>query len=154
MAPLPWLCPLDAPYNAVGNSVYGVGGGADDTAAILACVADCIANNKIMYLPGGYFFRITQDIARTATAAGFQRGLSIFGDGMLDGGLVADYNGNAATGAVLRFDTNAGGKYTVDTDLSHFNISKVPGRTGLNGIQFTAAWDVSIDRVKIDGMSG
>lgn len=154
MASLPWLCPLDAPYNAVGNSVYGLGGGADDTAAILACVADCIANKKKMYLPGGHFFRITQDIARTATAVGYQRGLSIFGDGMMDGGIVADYNGDSVKGAVLRYDTSVIGGYTVESELSNFSISKGAGRTGLNGIQLTAAWLVSIDRVKVDGLSG
>ena len=155
MAPLPWLCPLDAPYNAVGNSAYAVGGGADDTTAVLACIADCVTNKKKLYLPGGYFFRVTQDIARTANLAGIQRGLSIFGDGMLDGGFVADYNGDATNGAILKYDTSGGtGRYTVDSELSHFNISQVPGRTGLNGIQLTGAWDVSIDRVKVDSVSG
>jgi hypothetical protein len=28
------------------------------------------------------------------------------------------------------------------------------GRTGLNGVQLTAAWDLSMDRVKVYGMSG
>lgn len=153
MAPLPWLCPLDPPYNAVGDSVYGVGGGADDTIPLQNCSADCLTQKKKLYL-GDRFFRTTADLYRTASITGFQRGLSIFGDGMDACGIVADYNGDAVRGAVLRYDTSGIGKYTRESEISHFSISQVPGRTGLNGIQLTAAWLFHSDSVKISGLSG
>ena len=51
-------------------------------------------------------------------------------------------------------DTSGAGNYTVGTDISDLAIKQAAGRTGLNGIQLTAAWYVRINRVEINGLSG
>jgi hypothetical protein len=123
----------------------------DDTAAVKsAALAGDI-------LPVGVC-RVTADINITANG-GYVSGAKIKGRGMLGGAqggttILADYNGNAALGAVIRFDTSAVGSYTVGSEVSDLLITQAPGRTGLNGLQLTAAWMFKAERVKITGMSG
>lgn len=118
----------------------------DDTAAILA------AGVSGEVLPAGVC-RVTSDVALTASG-GIVPGLRFRGSGMLRTTILADYNGNLTTGAILRFDTAGAGNYSISTEISDLSIKQAAGRTGLNGIQLTAAWFVKINRVKIEGMSG
>jgi hypothetical protein len=118
----------------------------DDTAAIFAAG---VSGERI---PAGTC-RVTADIALTATS-GFQPGLRLMGAGMLRTKILADYNGNVTAGAIFRFDQSGAGNYTVGTEISDLSIEQAPGRTGLNGIQLTAAWMVEIKRVKVSGLSG
>jgi hypothetical protein len=121
-------------------------GVADDTAAVLAAA---ISGER---LPAGTC-RVTSDIALTASG-GYQSGMRLRGAGMLRSTILADYNGSITSGAVIRLDTSGAGNYTVGTEISDLAIKQAPGRTGLNGIQLTAAWMVKIDRVQVAGMSG
>lgn len=103
-------------------------------------------------LPAGTF-RITRDLHITASQP-WTRGLRIRGAGMLASTILGDYNGDVALGAILRFDTSAISRYTLGSELADFSIQKVPGRTGLNGLQLTAAWFVDAKRLMIKAMSG
>jgi hypothetical protein len=140
------------PYNAVCDGI------ADDTAAVQAAID--AANGDWVQLPAGAC-RVTADLVRSASggwmdAKGFYHspGLKIRGAGMNATTLLADYNGNAAKGAVIRLDQSAPRNYTSGSVVEDLRITQAEGRTGINGVQLTACWFVSMQRVQIDGLSG
>ena len=146
----------DAPFSAVGDGV------ADDTAAINA--AKTAANGRQIYLPSGVY-RTTADLSDTAYPAFeaisngsvhnlFSPSVRYVGDGPRRTTILADYNGDIAKGAIIRFDTNASRTYGINSGVSQLSITQVAGRTGLNGIQLTASWFNKQENVEIYGLSG
>ena len=103
-------------------------------------------------LPAGTC-RITADIFKIATG-GESPGIHLRGKGMLVTTILADYDGDPIRGGVIRLDTSGASNYTVDSTIEDLRITQAAGRTGLNGIQLTAAWSVTIQKVKLESMSG
>lgn len=146
------------------NEVYpavAANGVDDDTAPIMAA----LATGKEVVLPPGVC-RVTSDIFQTAPPTGtfevyrgstllrYSPGPRIRGVNMLGTTILADYDGDPANGAILRLDTATPRSYMVDCSIKHLRLSQAPGRTGLNGIQLTAAWLGEIENVMIEGLSG
>lgn len=124
-------------------------GTTDDRAEIQAL----INSGDPIQLPAGTC-RITGDLVIRAPSSGFGSGVKICGAGPLRTTILADYNGDAALGAVLRFDTATISSYTVGSHVCDLAIMAAPGHTGLNGIQLTAAWQVKLERVRVFGLPG
>jgi hypothetical protein len=146
------------------NEIYpavSANGVDDDTAPIMAA----LATGKEVVLPPGVC-RITSDIFQTAPPTGvfevyrgttllkYSPGPRIRGSHMLGTTILADYDGDAANGAILRLDTATPRSYMMGCSIKHLGLTQAPGRTGLNGIQLTAAWLGEIDSVFIHGLSG
>jgi len=119
---------------------------ADDTAAVQSY------GEAGARLPPGTF-RTTADVGVTASG-GFVPGFAIKGDHMLRSTILADYNGNATTGAIVKMETAGAGNYSVGSAIEDIRITQAEGRTGLNGVQLTAAWFARIKRAKIENLSG
>lgn len=119
---------------------------ADDTAAVQSYGAAGVR------LPAG-MFRTTADVGLTASG-GFVPGFVLKGDHMLRSTILADYNGNATIGAIIKLDTSGPGNYTVGSGIEDITITQAPGRTSLNGVQLTAAWFARLERVRIMNLSG
>jgi hypothetical protein len=121
----------------------------DDTAAIQAMV-----NAGGGVLPTGTC-RVTSDIVKWTTAGVHHSpGFNLGGAGKLSTTILADYNGKASTGGVIRTDTTSTYVFIDDVNIHDLSISRAAGRTGLNGISLTAAWYVHIREVSVSGMSG
>ena len=125
-------------------------GVADDTAAIQALID--ASGGGWVELPAGTF-RTTADLTRRADGA-YVAGVKLRGKHPKATTILADYNGNASTGAIIRLDTLAISQYTLFSKLADLTIKQASGRTGLNGIQLTAAWWVDIENVIIEALSG
>jgi len=125
-------------------------GVADDTAAIQALID--ASGGGWVELPAGTF-RTTADLTRRANAATVP-GLKLRGKHPLATTILADYNGDVGLGAVIRLDTTAVSQYTQFSAVEDLTIKQASGRTGLNGIQLTAAWWVDIKNVFLNGLSG
>jgi len=121
----------------------------DDTVAIQTA----LTATGDLQLPSGVC-RITSDIVITTTGSGYSAGARIRGAGMFRTTILADYNGNLATGAIVRFETTGAGNYTLGSEISNLSIKQTAGKTGLNGVQLTAAWLINITKVYIFGLSG
>jgi hypothetical protein len=117
---------------------------ADDTAGVQASAVAGVP------LPPGRF-RITSDIFLTAHAARTS-GISLIGAGMDQSIIIADYNGTSL-GGIIRIDSAGAGMYSYGSELRDIQITQAAGRTGLVGVQLTAAWFVKMTRVYINGVS-
>lgn len=117
---------------------------ADDTAAVQSYGVAGVR------LPPGRF-RTTADVGITANG-GFVPGFVLRGDHMLRSTILADYNGSEK-GGIIKLQTAGTGNYSVGSAVEDLTITQVPGRTGLHGIQLTAAWFVRIKRCRIMDLS-
>lgn len=150
LAAVLWSMPVDAAVICDGV--------ADDTAALQAAIDQ--ANGDWVNLPTGTC-RITSELTRFGgggyeDAWGFfhRPGLKLRGAGQFVTTILADFDGDAAKGGIIRTDTTALRNYVDGVVLQDLRIAQAPGRTGLNGILLTAAWNVHIQRVLIDRLSG
>jgi hypothetical protein len=137
----------------------------DDTPAINAAKATAMATGAEVVLPAG-LIRVTGDITsiapstplrtvyRGSLALGYSPALKIRGAHMLTTTIIADYDGDPANGAVIRYDTVAGRSYQTGGSVRHLSVTQAPGRTGLNGISATALWWSKVEQVMVFGLSG
>lgn len=130
----------------------------DDTAAIQSAIDE--ANGDWVNLPAGTC-RVTSELTRYG-GGGYQDawgyyhrpGLKLRGVGKFATTILADFDGDAANGGIVRIDTATLHNYVDGIAVEDLRITQAPGRTGLNGVQLTAAWNVNIRNVLIDGLSG
>lgn len=140
------------------NAAVICDGVADDTVALQAAIDQ--ANGDWVILPPGTC-RVTAELTRYAgggyqDAWGFfhRPGLKLKGAGMFTTTILADFDGDAANGGIVHIDTDTLHSYVDGVVIQDLHITQAPGRSGLNGIQLTAAWNVHIQRVLIDSLSG
>lgn len=139
----------DAPFCATGDGV------ADDTAAIQSAMD----TGRKVYLPAGCYLT-TADLHSGAKpdyqiiGANFSNSARLVGDGIRQTTIKADYDGDPVDGAIIRFDTDSQRAYSIGASVEDLSITQAPGRTGLNGVQLTATWFASVNRVEIYGLSG
>lgn len=103
-------------------------------------------------LPAGTI-RITQDLVFPADVQ-YKRGIKAIGDHMMGTTILADYDGDVDSGAVIRLEQAGSGHYNVGNVIRDLTIAQAPGRTGINGIQLTAAWLNEVKNVRILNLSG
>lgn len=145
-----WIMPVDAAVVCDGV--------ADDTAALQTAIDQ--ANGDWVNLPAGTC-RITSELTRFG-GGGYQDawgyfhkpGLRLHGAGKFATTILADFDGDDQNGGIIHIDTQTARNYVDGISLQDLRITQAPGRTGLNGVQLTAAWNVHIQRVLIDRLSG
>lgn len=143
-----------APFNVLDFGAVG-DGIADDTAAIQAAVD--AADGDYVFLPNGTY-RITDSITRlTSTTETFINGMKLVGEGR-NTVIQIDANNKPAllwdVGYVPDGTTAPTLKFTRDSEVSNIYIEQAAGRTGCDGMKLTAAWNLRMSNVYIEGMSG
>lgn len=145
---------LGAPYNVLDYGAKGDGVN-DDTAAIQAAVD--AANGDFVFFPNGTY-RITNSITRlTSTTDTFVNGMKLVGEGR-NSVIKIDTNNKPAllwdVGYVPSGTTTGTLKFTRDSEVSNLLITQTAGKTGCDGMKLTAAWNLRMRNVWIEGMSG
>lgn len=135
-------------FGATGNGIT------DDTAAIQAAVD--YADGGVVFIPTGTY-SVSQISRLTSISSQWRNGMRLVGQGR-GSNLVANTNSKA----VLLWDvgyTPDGTitptlKYTRDSEVRSLLITQAGGVTATDGIKLTAAWNVRIIDVWVEGMSG
>lgn len=143
-----------APYNVLDYGAKG-DGTTDDTAAIQAAVD--AADGDFVWFPNGTY-RITDSITRlTSTTDTYRNGMKLVGEGR-NTVIKIDTDNKAAllwdVGYTPSGTTTGTYKYTRDSQVSNMLITQTAGKTGCDGLKLTAAWDVRLENVWVEGMSG
>ena len=130
-------------------------GVADSAAAIQAAVD--AADGNYVFLPEGTY-RITQSITRlTSTTDTYVNGMKLVGEGR-NTVIQIDTNNIPAllwdVGYTPTGTTTGTLKFTRDSEVNNLRIVQTAGKTGCDGMKLTAAWNLRMRNVWIEGMSG
>lgn len=65
--------------------------------------------------------------------------------------LVANFNGDATHTGLIQIDVGVPRQFSMGTVIEDLMLQPAPGTTGLNAISLTAAWETTINRVRVFG---
>lgn len=121
-------------------TVIADGGVLDQTGPVNDAFRNCIP------LPAGVI-RVTAPIGVTATTTGFSNGGALRGQPGFQTTIIADYDGDPTRGGIIQIGTAGSGMYSMGNVIEDLVLRPATGRTNLNGISLTSAWNTTINRV-------